>query len=398
MSTTDKPKRPNGAGSIGKWDPKRKCYPIAVVVPGTTRRLTARAKSQREAAAKLAALQRKADEQATPAALRRGSTETWTLSAWLDYWERVTFAGRKGRFKTGLSKSYKRRTAWALDALRDELGDTLLPNLRTEHVEDMLAKRAAGIGCKRKAWGQDSCSNVRNVLADALDEAIRREDKGIYRNVARRAGGFADAAAPQARHAISAEQADKLYRAARDSDSAAAPVVALLVLTGMRQHEARELRWGAVDLDAGTLEVVKAKTPLGLRTIDLAPQAIDVLRAQRAALGRVAAHPEAYVFPGAVADHVSAYAVIDELVRLCDRLSLYVGGDDEDDELRALKPHELRHTVASLLLQANVPSRHVAAMLGDKVETIERVYAKWLDDTVGTAAIAPLVSIFGQAS
>ena len=234
---------------------------------------------------------------------------------------------------------------------------------------------------------------MRNVLADALDEAIRREDKGIYRNVARRAEGFADAAPPEARHAITAEQADKLYRAARDSDNAAAPVVALLVLTGMRQSEARELRWGAVDLDAGTLTVVKAKTPLGLRVIDLAPQAIDVLRTQRAALGRVGVHPDAYVFPGEIADHVSEYAVIRELRRLCKQLSLYVG-----DELRPLKPHELRHTVASLLLQANVPSRHVAAMLGDRVETIERVYAKWLDPTVGKAAIAPLVSIFGQAS
>jgi integrase len=386
---TQRPKRGNGEGSISA---SRGGWLVAVVVPGTTRRLTARAKTKRDAAAALARLQRQANEQAPPAGPRT-KAESWTVTSWLDYWQRVVFAARKGVHGSGVSASHRRRTAWAIAALSEGLGHHRLPNLRTHHVEKLLGDRAAGIGCARQPWKQASCTTVRNVLADALDEAVRREDCGIWRNVARGAEGFADAAPPEPRHAIDPEQAAKLYSAALDDPSHAAPVVALLLTTGMRPGEGRALQWGRVDLELGTAHVAKAKSKSGIRTIVLAEPALAVLRIQRAKLGRtVAPHPDAFVFPGEHASHVSEHALCRALERLCDQLSLYVGGD----ALRVLHPHELRHTATSLLLDQGVPLRDVAAMMGDKQETIARVYDHLIRPTVGDDAVAPIASIFGR--
>ena len=270
-------------------------------MPGTSRRLTARAKSQREGERKKAQLQLRAIQQAAPAALAARKSDDWTVAEWLDHWLLVRLPIRKGRHGSGVSEAHKRRARWACDALAESIGHIKLRNLRTSDVSSFLAARAAGEGCRRKrkgklGWSQSSCITVRNVLADAIDDAITLEEGGVWRNAARPAAGFSEAAAAEERHAINAEQSLKLYRAARDSVDIAAPVVALLCVTGMRQHEARELRWGAVDLRRGTLRVVKAKTKTGLRLIRLSPPALDVLHTQHAALDDVSA--EALVFPG----------------------------------------------------------------------------------------------------
>lgn len=60
-------------------------------------------------------------------------------------------------------------------------------------------------------------------------------------------------------------------------------------------------------------------------------------------------------------------------------------------EMRRRGPHQMRHTFASLLLQAGEPVTHVSQQLGHKDSAVTlRVYAHWLPDTGGRRGVDQL--------
>ena len=67
----------------------------------------------------------------------------------------------------------------------------------------------------------------------------------------------------------------------------------------------------------------------------------------------------------------------DEFYKNAWRPALMAAGLAED----AYTFHAARHYCASAMLERGVPITAVAAYLGDTVETISRVYARWLDDS-----------------
>jgi integrase len=56
--------------------------------------------------------------------------------------------------------------------------------------------------------------------------------------------------------------------------------------------------------------------------------------------------------------------------------------------------HTLRHTHASRLLTAGADPAEVARRLGDRIETVMRVYAHWIK-TVGRNTAAKVEAIYG---
>ena len=57
-------------------------------------------------------------------------------------------------------------------------------------------------------------------------------------------------------------------------------------------------------------------------------------------------------------------------------------------ELRRRGPHQMRHTFASLLLQAAEPITYVSRQLGHRDSAITlRVYAHWLPETTGRKGV-----------
>jgi integrase len=86
--------------------------------------------------------------------------------------------------------------------------------------------------------------------------------------------------------------------------------------------------------------------------------------------------------------------LIDELERIAKAEGVTV----DPNEPRAPRPHELRHTVASILIDADVSPQKVADMLGDKVETILRVYRHKLRPVAGDVAALPMAAVYGVAS
>lgn len=158
-----------------------------------------------------------------------------------------------------------------------------------------------------------------------------------------------------------------------------APLFTLMATTGLRRGEALGLRWSDVDLDAGRLAVRQTllainshmefgepKTARSRRTVDLDAGTVAVLRAHRKAqleeragrgLGRLRAGT--LVFTDEGGDQLHPNLVSKTFVKLI-----------LETELPAIRLHDLRHTHASLSLQAGVHVKVVSERLGHSSVTI----------------------------
>jgi integrase len=154
----------------------------------------------------------------------------------------------------------------------------------------------------------------------------------------------------------------------------------LLVSTGMRRGEALGLRWGDVDFDGSRLsvrrsvsvlkregagKVIVVGTPKSgkARTIDLDPHTVAVLRAHKAARGLLAlalARDDAFVLCN-----------LDGSAWHAERFSRRFGVANDsarkalgEDKLSKIRLHDLRHTHATLMLQAGEAVKVVSERLG----------------------------------
>lgn len=139
------------------------------------------------------------------------------------------------------------------------------------------------------------------------------------------------------------------------------PALWVLAATGMRRSELLGLKWGDIDLDKGAirlnrglvsvgyeLQESRGKTANARRRIELDPTTIDVLSswrqwqsAERHAIG--AAGPD-WVFTDTNGESVHP----DKLTQTFDRLV-------HRTELPVVRLHDLRHTQATSLIDADVP-------------------------------------------
>jgi integrase len=181
------------------------------------------------------------------------------------------------------------------------------------------------------------------------------------------------------------------------------PIFRLAACTGMRRGELLGLRWGEVDLDAATLtvsrrrvrnatamvDVLGAKTRTGERTIDLDPATVAALRRWRTRqLEERLAAGEAWA---GTADHV----VTDELgaPMPASRLESRWAAGLRRADVPVIRWHDLRHTHATLLLNAGRPLHEVARRLGHTPEMCLSTYAHLLrqQGQEGAAAFASLI-------
>jgi integrase len=110
------------------------------------------------------------------------------------------------------------------------------------------------------------------------------------------------------------------------------------------------------------------------RRVDLSPQLHGVLRRWRAEQGaawlrRGSARP-AWISPSSAGTSLDESNARKAFNRILDKAELHRRG-----------PHQMRHTFASLLLQAGVPITYVSRQLGHRDSAITlRVYAHWLPE------------------
>ena len=175
--------------------------------------------------------------------------------------------------------------------------------------------------------------------------------------------------------------------------------------TGMRKGELGGLRWANVDLDAGKVRIVEqllkpgpepvfGPTKTGKpRTVSLAPETVELLRAHKRTQAELKLRNRA-----TYAEHGLVFAKGWSEVRrrtdaLGQPLQLNNLGQREFAALikaanvRRIKFHGLRHTCATLLLQAGQPVHVVSERLGhSKVSMTMEVYAHVLPDMQKDAA------------
>ncbi len=140
----------------------------------------------------------------------------------------------------------------------------------------------------------------------------------------------------------------------------AVAMLRLILFTGARHSEVLELKWDAVNLVRGCLELGDSKT--GRKEVYLPPAALSVLNT----LPRVAGNPHVIVGAKSGAHLVnikSSWAVI-----------------REDAGIKDVRIHDLRHSFASLGVRSGMSLPLVGKLLGHKsVQTTAR-YAHLADD------------------
>jgi integrase len=191
-------------------------------------------------------------------------------------------------------------------------------------------------------------------------------------------------------------------------DDPLGPAITLAATTGLRRGEVLGLRWGRVDLDAGRVSIaetlvtvdyeVQASTPKtarSRRTVALDAGTVQVLHTQRArqlaqrlelGLGRPGADDYVFSQPDGSPIHPNGFS---------DRFDRLVSASG----LPRLTVHGLRHTWASLALQAGIPAKVVADRLGhSSISVTLDTYSHLLPGLQEDAANRVADLVFGQAA
>jgi integrase len=313
------------------------------------------------------------------------AVEPWRLGPYLDHWlENVV-------------KPTRRPATYALYEmivrlyLKPGLGHHRLRRLSVAHAQQFLNGKLA------EGHSNRNVHLMRQILSAALTRAIREELIG--RNVARMAElpGWEPAevrpwSADEALAFLQAAKPDPLY-----------PAFVLLLLYGMRRGEALGLRWQDVDLDAGLLRVRQQigrvsgelrsgplKTRAGNRDLPIPAQARSALLARqqqqaadREAFGR-AWQDTGLVFTTRSGRPIEPRNLVRSFRRICDH-----------NNLRVIKVHHLRHTIASLLKKLHVPPRDAQMILGHAhISTTMQIYTH-VDEEARNDALTGLDKLLG---
>lgn len=256
------------------------------------------------------------------------------------------------------------------------LGSIPIRRLRVSHLEDLYESKLHPTDGQR-ALSPKTVLEIHLVIRGALNEAVRR---GILsRNVA------LVAKAPRLRSieqveptAWTAEQPRTFLRAA--AGHRLFPALWTSAMTGMRRSELLGLRWTDLDIDAATISVnrgliavayevheetnlatrpgvSRGKTRNARRRIDLDPTTIGVLTAwqawQRAEQEAVGIEDLGWMFTDASGAPVHPHAISQTFERIVRRAAVPI-----------VRLHDLRHTHATLLIDAGVPAKVVSERLG----------------------------------
>jgi integrase len=379
-------KRTNGTGAVYK-DKARGTWIGEAWIDGKRRRVSRKTKT--DASAAISRLIRDAE---------RGEVTVdgnQTVQHVLDLWRQRTLANRE------LEPKSRENYQLASRVLGEELGKVRLRSLDVERIERGIDAIATGKYGRGRPLSRRSLKLYRATLAQALDMAVRR--KLLASNPAEHAELTPTAAKSTPRRALNEHDAQRLWDAL--DGERLGPALRLMLLTGMRPGEVYGACWDKVDVAAGTLDVHRAvrvergrarlvqvlKTDSSYRTIRLPAPAIELLRQQKPAVAamKLAARTWAVDDPGLCFPTVNGSPWNPkngraELQRIC-----------ADAGLDYVRPHELRHTCATLLNDRGVPLELIADLLGHAgIDMLSRVYRHRVRPSAD-AAVETMGSLFG---
>lgn len=139
----------------------------------------------------------------------------------------------------------------------------------------------------------------------------------------------------------------------------------LAMLTGCRKNELLQLAWAEVDLDNKCIVLLDSKT--GKRTVFLSSEAVQILQD----MAREKGNP--YVFPGAKQGSHLVNA---------NKLWLKIR---EEADLDGVRIHDLRHTFASMAIEAGLGLPVIGRLLGHSNASTTQRYAHLAEDPARAA-------------
>ncbi len=183
------------------------------------------------------------------------------------------------------------------------------------------------------------------------------------------------------------------------------PLYRLAAASGMRRGELVGVAWPDVDLDSGTVDVVRSigvdggelftkdpKSAAGRRLIGLDKASIDVMRSHR--VRQVEQRLQVGdAYEDRPFDLDLAFRTEDGGVLNPHRVSKAFTSEWAHAGLReGVTLHSLRHSMASLLVTEGIPVAEVAARMGHNIETLMRVYSRSLDPTAREQRMVEAIS------
>jgi integrase len=171
-------------------------------------------------------------------------------------------------------------------------------------------------------------------------------------------------------HLDSAEQIEALLDAAEELDrdlrfslTERRAIVATFVFAGPRALEVGHMLWRDVDLASGRLFVGRSKTQAGLREIKMLPVLRDILASHKASAYR--SEPNDLVFPTGTGGRRDKDNLRDRvLAAVFKRANELLQERGRVPLPKALTPHKLRHTFASVLIACGEDPISVMKQLG----------------------------------
>ena len=360
-------RRGQGEGTIGRHKDGR----FVARITNNGKREAYYGETRAEASAKMtAALKRKED--GLPQTSQR-----LTLGVYLAQW----IKGQPSQVRPSTYRSYEIAVrCYLIPRIGKILLSKLAPSDLTKMYADLLGDgRVADRGrAKKRSLAPRSVVHIHRILGRALHMA---EESGLVgRNVSRLVHP------PRVPHeemaTLTAEQARTLVQAAGSSPLHALYAVALS--SGARRGELLALRWSDVDLESGTIRIARTllngvrpgsrtsneplqvewtfaepKTASSRRTIPIGRTALDALRlhrkaqtAERLRVGRAWRDLD-LVFPSSFGTPIDGSNLLRDHYALLKRA-----------DLPRVRFHDLRHTAATLLLEAGIQPHAVAQRLG----------------------------------
>ncbi|MHB8649709.1 MAG: tyrosine-type recombinase/integrase [Gaiellaceae bacterium] len=209
------------------------------------------------------------------------------------------------------------------------------------------------------------------VLAQVLDDAV--EFGYVESNVARGKRRRLKASRPKRTWLELVE-----VRALLDAAGKHRPLLATMILAGLRVGEACALRWRNIDTAAGTLTVEDAKTQAGERVVDLTPDLLSELKKHRA--DQATLDPNALVFGTSNGREQSRSNITKRILRPAIENANAVLAEAGRRPIEGVTNHSLRRTFCALLYEAGATPAYVMAQMGHTDASLAlEIYSKVME-------------------
>lgn len=267
-------------------------------------------------------------------------------------------------------QGYKR--SWRLD--ESLLRNHLLPRLGDHHLDQISKHEIITLHQNRRATGAAPASANRLLILMRFiyNLALRWEVPGVVKNPTQGVPLFEEN--NQRERYLSREEAARLNTAIQNSESRMLRfIVPMLVFTGARKREVLDARWADIDVEKRIWRIAVNKSGKA-RHVPLSTGVLELLKAVKQQAQITHSVPCEWIF----ANPESGKPYV-QLHRAWDTARKRAG-------LADLRMHDLRHTFASLLINAGRSLYEVQKILGHtQIKTTQR-YSHLSQDTLIAAA------------